>query len=63
MLLHWKLVQPGLHAQWETDEGRDGTPDFLITVSGNVYRMKSRTARQWLLFDTLADAKAYAESI
>lgn len=67
--LHWVKVN---NARWETEEGiatrrspgrgPGWEPDFMITYGG-AYLLKMRSAKQKMWFDTLQEAKDYAESI
>ena len=61
MPLHWKKDGPDL---WETEEQFDGVPDFVVErFPGRLYRMKMRSARRSYWFETLRDAKDFAESV
>lgn len=63
MKLHWQETR-NVRGEWHSEEQLAGTPDFIIQKQGHGYFLKMRSARQWLgPFDTLADAKAYAESV
>lgn len=62
-MLTWVKVNSD---RWETEEGVTiGTqwrPDFYIAYGG-AYGLKMRSARKPMWFDTLQEAKDYAESI
>lgn len=48
---------------WETEEGMDGTPDFIITKESDGYRVKARSsAKATRGFERLEEAKSYCDN-